>query len=197
MSAQFAPLPPSRWTGTASCDCLTHLCTRSAGVLCNCINHALISEGEEVMGLLLGDIQDNGNGSNVTNIWRALPQIRNDRRKVRVSFTCLYTRLFRCAPAVLKYASCAIRAQIIGLSRSVLAQDRVECGGEQMADVAKQAEQISQQTGRLTRVVGWYHSHPHITVLPSHIDIATQVRIPDLNSYAAPRANLRLPCFPR
>eukprot|EP01113_Clastostelium_recurvatum_P048506 TRINITY_DN8853_c0_g1_i2.p1 TRINITY_DN8853_c0_g1~~TRINITY_DN8853_c0_g1_i2.p1 ORF type:complete len:248 (+),score=59.72 TRINITY_DN8853_c0_g1_i2:140-883(+) len=23
-------------------------------------------------------------------------------------------------------------------------------------------------------IVGWYHSHPHITVLPSHVDIATQ-----------------------
>lgn len=24
-------------------------------------------------------------------------------------------------------------------------------------------------TGRTTRVIGWYHSHPHITVLPSHV----------------------------
>lgn len=23
--------------------------------------------------------------------------------------------------------------------------------------------------GRTTRVIGWYHSHPHITVLPSHV----------------------------
>jgi JAB1/Mov34/MPN/PAD-1 ubiquitin protease len=55
-------------------------------------------------------------------------------------------------------------------------QDRVECGGEQMAEVAQKAEQITKDTGRLTRVVGWYHSHPHITVLPSHIDINTQAR---------------------
>jgi hypothetical protein len=25
-----------------------------------------------------------------------------------------------------------------------------------------------------TRVIGWYHSHPHITVLPSHVDVQTQ-----------------------
>lgn len=24
------------------------------------------------------------------------------------------------------------------------------------------------------RVIGWYHSHPHITVLPSHVDVRTQ-----------------------
>ncbi|EOA35467.1 hypothetical protein CARUB_v10020676mg [Capsella rubella] len=29
-------------------------------------------------------------------------------------------------------------------------------------------------TGRTTRVIGWYHSHPHITVLPSHVDVRTQ-----------------------
>lgn len=55
-------------------------------------------------------------------------------------------------------------------------QDRVECSGAQMAEVAQQAERITAETGRTTRVVGWYHSHPHITVLPSHIDVNTQVR---------------------
>ena len=25
------------------------------------------------------------------------------------------------------------------------------------------------ETGTMTRVIGWYHSHPHITVLPSHV----------------------------
>lgn len=30
----------------------------------------------------------------------------------------------------------------------------------------------SQRSG--TRVIGWYHSHPHITVLPSHVDVRTQ-----------------------
>ena len=28
---------------------------------------------------------------------------------------------------------------------------------------------MSAQLGHDTRVVGWYHSHPHITVLPSHV----------------------------
>ncbi|KAF3786269.1 Lys-63-specific deubiquitinase [Nymphaea thermarum] len=43
--------------------------------------------------------------------------------------------------------------------RSDRRKDRVETNPEQM----------SLATGKTTRVIGWYHSHPHITVLPSHV----------------------------
>jgi BRCA1/BRCA2-containing complex subunit 3 len=43
-----------------------------------------------------------------------------------------------------------------------------------MARCSAKAERFSNETGTLTRVVGWYHSHPHITVLPSHVDVRTQ-----------------------
>ncbi|KAL7853537.1 hypothetical protein AOLI_G00203810 [Acnodon oligacanthus] len=33
---------------------------------------------------------------------------------------------------------------------------------------------LAEMTGRPVRVVGWYHSHPHITVWPSHVDVRTQ-----------------------
>jgi hypothetical protein len=56
-----------------------------------------------------------------------------------------------------------------------LMQDRVETSPEQMAACTALAESISSSSGLYTRVVGWYHSHPHITVLPSHVDVATQV----------------------
>ena len=58
----------------------------------------------------------------------------------------------------------------------LLLQDRVETSPEQMAACTALAEHISTTTGLFTRVVGWYHSHPHITVLPSHVDVSTQVR---------------------
>ena len=32
------------------------------------------------------------------------------------------------------------------------------------------------------RVIGWYHSHPHITVLPSHVDVATQALYQQLDA---------------
>ena len=54
-------------------------------------------------------------------------------------------------------------------------QDRVETSPEQMASCSALADHVSSSTGLPTRVVGWYHSHPHITVLPSHVDVNTQV----------------------
>lgn len=56
-------------------------------------------------------------------------------------------------------------------------QDRVESSPEQMAACSALAEHVSSSTGLPTRVVGWYHSHPHITVLPSHVDVNTQVGV--------------------
>ncbi|CAM8986785.1 unnamed protein product [Rhodiola kirilowii] len=37
-------------------------------------------------------------------------------------------------------------------------------------------------TGNTTRVIGWYHSHPHITVFPSHVDVRTQAMYQLLDS---------------
>ena len=53
------------------------------GVLRNCISHALTTDAEEIMGLLLGDTHILEDGSTVSKIWRSIPQVRNDRRKVR------------------------------------------------------------------------------------------------------------------
>ncbi|PKU84198.1 uncharacterized protein F37A4.5-like [Dendrobium catenatum] len=58
--------------------------------------------------------------------------------------------------------------------RSDRRKDRVETNPEQLAAASAQAEKLSQTIGRTTRVIGWYHSHPHITVLPSHVDVRTQ-----------------------
>ncbi|XP_071716923.1 uncharacterized protein [Rutidosis leptorrhynchoides] len=98
-----------------------------------CLTHALSTETEEIMGLLLGDIQHSKNGSVIALIWGALPQPRSDRQK-----------------------------------------DRVETNPEQLTAASVQAEKMTVETGRTTRVIGWYHSHPHITVLPSHVDVRTQ-----------------------
>ncbi|CAM6086739.1 unnamed protein product [Calypogeia fissa] len=98
-----------------------------------CLTHALSTETEEIMGLLLGDIEYSADGSAVALVWWAAPQTRSDRRK-----------------------------------------DRVETNPEQLAAASAQAEKMSAEIGRTTRVIGWYHSHPHITVMPSHVDVRTQ-----------------------
>ena len=46
----------------------------------------------------------------------------------------------------------------------------MEIGNEDMVEATEYAESLP--GGR--RVVGWYHSHPNITVPPSHVDLGTQ-----------------------
>ena len=65
------------------------------------------------------------------------------------------------------------KAEVLRLAE----QDRVEASPEQMARCSAEAERYSRSHGVLTRIIGWYHSHPHITVHASHVDIRTQVRI--------------------
>lgn len=50
--------------------------------------------------------------------------------------------------------------------------DRVEISPEQLSAAAIEAEVMGEQLKRSIQVVGWYHSHPHITVWPSHVGIA-------------------------
>lgn len=54
------------------------------------------------------------------------------------------------------------------LSRKDKKKDRVEVSYADLGMASTVAEDLS------LRVVGWYHSHPHITVLPSHVDVKTQ-----------------------
>ncbi|CAN0173047.1 unnamed protein product [Lampetra fluviatilis] len=75
---------------------------------------------------------------------------------------------------------------VIILRRSDKRKDRVEISPEQLSAASTEAEisspppaaactSASFSTGTTPmRVVGWYHSHPHITVWPSHVDVGTQ-----------------------
>jgi len=104
----------------------------SRDVFLVCLNHALTTEREEMMGLLLGDIKQTGSK----------------------------TIAFIHAVAV--------------LTRSYKRPDRVEIDPEQLTAATAEAEKIAASIKTPTRVIGWYHSHPHITVLPSHVDVRTQ-----------------------
>eukprot|EP01116_Phalansterium_solitarium_P019984 TRINITY_DN5766_c2_g1_i1.p2 TRINITY_DN5766_c2_g1~~TRINITY_DN5766_c2_g1_i1.p2 ORF type:complete len:350 (+),score=128.36 TRINITY_DN5766_c2_g1_i1:128-1177(+) len=104
----------------------------SSDVYFVCLSHALTTEIEEVMGLLLGDIEETASGS-VSHVTAVSVLARLDKRK-----------------------------------------DRVEISAEQLAAATQEAEKLSEALGKRTRVVGWYHSHPHITVFPSRVDVETQ-----------------------
>jgi len=102
-----------------------------------CLTHALSTEREEVMGLLIGETDED---------------------------------------STLHIASVFI------LRRSDKQPDRVEISPEQQTDASIKAEQLAQELGRPLRVVGWYHSHPHITVWPSHVDLRTQASYQQMDS---------------
>ncbi|KEH39592.1 Mov34/MPN/PAD-1 family protein [Medicago truncatula] len=79
----------------------------------------------------------------------------------------------------------SVTALIWGASpqtRSDRRKDRVETNPEQLAAASALADKMTVTTGRTTRVIGWYHSHPHITVLPSHVDVRTQAMYQLLDS---------------
>ncbi|CAI5983095.1 unnamed protein product [Closterium sp. NIES-64] len=62
----------------------------SSEVWLTCATHALSTEAEEIMGLLLGDIHYDHSGRTPVvsaKIWGAAPQVRADRRKDRVETT--------------------------------------------------------------------------------------------------------------
>uniref|UniRef100_A0A673XTY7 BRCA1/BRCA2-containing complex subunit 3 n=1 Tax=Salmo trutta TaxID=8032 RepID=A0A673XTY7_SALTR len=94
-----------------------------------CMNHALSTEKEEVMGLCIGEVDTN----RIVHIHSVIILRRSDKRK-----------------------------------------DRVEISPEQLSSAATESYRLAEMTGRPMRVVGWYHSHPHITVWPSHVDVRTQ-----------------------
>ncbi|KAG7188250.1 hypothetical protein KM043_016112 [Ampulex compressa] len=71
------------------------------------------------------------------------------------------------------YGVAKISAVII-LRRSDKKKDRVEISSEQLLKAAAEAERLTAELNRPMRVLGWYHSHPHITVCPSHVDVGTQ-----------------------
>lgn len=55
------------------------------------------------------------------------------------------------------------------LHRSDKQPDRVEISPEQLCKASNYADELAQKLGQPMRVIGWYHSHPHITVCPSHV----------------------------
>lgn len=121
-----------------------------------CLNHALSTEKEEVMGLCIGELNDDTS-----------PQ-RNDSKAAYAG-----TEVRALAEKVDTIRIVHIHSVII-LRRSDKRKDRVEISPEQLSAASTEAERLAELTGRPMRVVGWYHSHPHITVWPSHVDVRTQ-----------------------
>ncbi|NXK00199.1 BRCC3 deubiquitinase, partial [Corythaixoides concolor] len=125
-----------------------------------CLNHALSTEKEEVMGLCIGEVLGPGGAAG-----------RDGRRAGDAAGG-------GAARGVDTSRIVHIHSVII-LRRSDKRKDRVEISPEQLSAASTEAEiSFSRDSSKLARrpmrVVGWYHSHPHITVWPSHVDVRTQ-----------------------
>lgn len=105
-----------------------------------CMAHALSTEGEEIMGLLLGEVKHEYHNSDAFGSSIGDSHIES----------------------------------VVILQRSDRKSDRVEISPLQLSAAAQEAEELSLKLGKPIRVMGWYHSHPHITVVPSHVDVRTQ-----------------------
>ncbi|NXM87429.1 BRCC3 deubiquitinase, partial [Oenanthe oenanthe] len=117
-----------------------------------CLNHALSTEKEEVMGLCIGEVPPA----------EGLPRGGAG-----------------CGTALVDTSRIVHIHSVIILRRSDKRKDRVEISPEQLSAASTEAEisfsrEQARQQRRPMRVVGWYHSHPHITVWPSHVDVRTQ-----------------------
>ncbi|KAL7063125.1 hypothetical protein AAHC03_01216 [Spirometra sp. Aus1] len=64
---------------------------------------------------------------------------------------------------------------VIPLPRTSEQSDRVEISGAELAGCIDKCEELSKDLETPVSVVGWYHSHPHITPFPSHVDLNTQL----------------------
>eukprot|EP00730_Choanoeca_flexa_P002135 TRINITY_DN10927_c0_g1_i4.p1 TRINITY_DN10927_c0_g1~~TRINITY_DN10927_c0_g1_i4.p1 ORF type:complete len:159 (+),score=17.10 TRINITY_DN10927_c0_g1_i4:210-686(+) len=60
--------------------------------------------------------------------------------------------------------------------------DRVEISAEQLSAGQIHAEHRARQAGLPLTVLGWYHSHPNLTVWPSHVDLRTQMDFQQLGA---------------
>ncbi|KZC09662.1 Lys-63-specific deubiquitinase BRCC36 [Dufourea novaeangliae] len=63
---------------------------------------------------------------------------------------------------------------VIILRRLDKKKDRVEISSEQLLKAVAEVDRLTEKLNYTVRVLGWYHSHPHITVCPSHVDVRTQ-----------------------
>jgi proteasome lid subunit RPN8/RPN11 len=115
----------------------------------SCLNHVLLTDSEEVMGLLFGTTNEENN---------------------QLTINILST---------------------ICLNRKCKEKDRVEFDEMQIAKASEIAEGLEVEHGLDIRVVGWYHSHPKITVPPSNVDLNTQY----LHQYQGPFVGIIISCF--
>jgi BRCA1/BRCA2-containing complex subunit 3 len=82
----------------------------------------------------------------------------------------------------------------VNLIRNCKEKDRVEVDELQLSDAIHKAEEFSRSLKQATFLVGWFHSHPNITIFPSRVDLNTQRSLQSLGEHFV---GLIISCFSR
>ena len=133
-----------------------------------CTSHAFSTEKQEIMGLLLGRWPQAEELESLLKEKEQQQQQGKEEEEAEEGEGMIF------AAAEEMVGRVAVVEHAIILARNDRRKDRVEVGYDQLAEASELAEAHSRDTGRECRVIGWYHSHPHITVEPSHVDVRTQ-----------------------
>ncbi|NXX87199.1 BRCC3 deubiquitinase, partial [Urocolius indicus] len=163
-----------------------------------CLNHALSTEKEEVMGLCIGQVPPapRGEGERRGDTAAAAAERAESSQSQRPPQQLPPSTAQLSSHGNVDTSRIVHIHSVIILRRSDKRKDRVEISPEQLSAASTEAEisfltqqqahqgraspqaafyvLLAEMTGRPMRVVGWYHSHPHITVWPSHVDVRTQ-----------------------
>jgi BRCA1/BRCA2-containing complex subunit 3 len=149
----------------------------SEQVLHSCFRHAFTTEKEEVMGMLLGRLERRRfppvSGCAASGQADGLQAAGSAGSVAPTSTSASSSSSPSPSLATVEGKVAFIWATHVS-ERSVQCSDRVEMSPESLASASETAELVSAATGVSTTVVGWYHSHPKIPVVPSAVDLRTQ-----------------------
>jgi len=125
-----------------------------------CLEHVMFHQGQEMMGLLFGQCLqlDDGTNDRVIRFHASKVMKRKDKRPDRVEIS----------PEDLSLGM--VDADELNTVINGCEQNNAE--RNQMTDDGDSQDQPPQ-----VRCLGWYHSHPKITVWPSHVDLGTQATL--------------------
>nr|CCM16525.1 metallopeptidase, putative,metallo-peptidase,Clan MP, Family M67 [Leishmania guyanensis] len=152
-------------------------------VVQSCLRHAFTTEKAEIIGLLLGRIEVQlfpETHIHLTDREASASQVVGGA----ISDLCggaAVTAPITASPVPALLSSSAVKEEKVAYiwgthisERNVQRSDRVEMSAKSVASATATADRITADTGVRTYVVGWYHSHPRIPVVPSVVDLRTQ-----------------------
>ncbi|KAL2917687.1 hypothetical protein HK105_202560 [Polyrhizophydium stewartii] len=136
-----------------------------------CSAYALCTETEEVALLLLGDFEETL--SSPAAAATSPVGAGGSASSASMPGSSVTTRAASPTPAGVR----AVVRTCFFVVRKDRRRDRVEISSEELSRALSEADSLG------LKVVGWCHSHPKITIHPSHVDLGTQLTLQSLDKH--------------